>query len=60
MATYKTYQASEYLWNLLEYNSSRDPHLKFQNGGNGAWKLRQGFSMKTPIVDTPFEVKHLK
>ena len=60
LATYKTYQASEYLWNLLEYNSSRHPHLKYQNGGNGAWQLRQGFSMKIPIVDTPFEVKHLK
>ena len=36
LATYKTYQASEYLRNLLEYNSLRDPHLKFQNGGNGA------------------------
>ena len=34
--------------------------MKFQNGGNGALKLRQGFSMKTPIVDTLFEVKHLK
>ena len=45
---------------ILEYNSSPDPHLKFQNGGNGARQLRQGFSMKTPIMDTSFEVKHLK
>ena len=60
MATYKTYQAIEYLGNLLEYSSSRDPHLKFQNGGNGARRLKQGFSMKMPIMDTPFEVKHLK
>ena len=56
MATYKTYQAIEYLGNLLEYNSSRDPQLKFQKGGNGAQQLKQGFSMKMPIMDTPFEV----
>ena len=54
------HQASEYLCNLLEYNSSRDPHLKFQNGGNGTQQLRQGFSKKTPITDTPFKVKLLK
>ena len=52
LITYKT--------NLLEYNSSQDKHLKFQNGGHGAWQLRQGFLMITPITDTPFEVKHLK
>ena len=60
VATYKTYQAIEYLGNLLEYNSSRDPNLKFQNEGNGARQLRQGFSMKMPIMDNPIEVKHLK
>ena len=35
-------------------------YLKFQNGGSGAWQLRQGFSMKTPIMDTPFGLMHLK
>ena len=34
--------------------------MKFQNGGNGTQQLRQGLSMKVPIMDTPFEVKHLK
>ena len=56
MATYKAYQASEYSWNLLEYNSSRDPCLKFQNEGSGAQQLRQGFLMKAPIMDTLFRV----
>ena len=56
LATYKAHQAIEYLRNLLEYNSSQDPRLKFQNGGSGAWQLRQGFSMKAPIMDTPFRV----
>ena len=55
MATYETYQANEYLW---EYNSSRDPYMKFQNGGSGAWQLRQDFSIKIPIMNTPFKLTH--
>ena len=60
MATYKTFGAIEYLRNLLEYDSSLDVYLKFQNGGSGAWQLRQGFSMKTPIIDTPFGLMYLE
>ena len=30
LETYKAYQAIEYLWNLLEYNSSWDPLLEFK------------------------------
>ena len=44
---------------LLEYNSSRDAYLKFQNGGSGARQLRQGFVMKRPIMDSTFEL-HLE
>ena len=58
------YQVIEYLRNLLEYNDSQDAYLKFQMeavvGGYGAWQLRQGFLMKTPIMDTPFELQHLE
>ena len=60
MATYETDQAIEYLWNLLEYNSSREVYLKFQNGGSGTGQLSQEFLIKTPIMDTPFELKNLE
>ena len=36
LATYKTYQAIEYLQKLLEYTSSCDAYLKYQNGGIGS------------------------
>ena len=52
----KTDRAIEYLRNLLEYDSSRDMYLKFQNGGSCAQQLSQGFSMKTPIMDIPFRL----
>ena len=32
--------------------------FEFQNGGSGAWQLRQGFSMKIPIMDTPAFARH--
>ena len=35
-------------------------YLKLQNGGSGACQLRQGFSIKTPIMDTLFELQHLE
>ena len=60
LATYETDQAIEYLWNLLEYNSSREVYLKFQNGGSGVWQLSQEFLIKTPIMDTLFELKNLE
>ena len=55
LVSYKTYQAIKYMGNSLEYNSSRVPYLKFQNGGSGTCQLRRGFSMKTPIIYTPFK-----
>ena len=30
--------------------------MKFRNGGNGVRQLRQDFSIKTSIMDTPLEV----
>ena len=45
---------------FIRINSSRDAYLKFQNGGSGTWQLRQGFLIKIPIMDTPFELQHLR
>ena len=37
--TYEIFHAIECLRNLLEYASSQDTHLNFQNGGNASqWK----------------------
>ena len=45
---------------LLEYNSSRDAYLKFQNGDSGAQQLKQGFLIKAHIMDTLFKLQHLE
>ena len=44
----ETDKVIDYLQNLLEYDSSRDAYLKFQNGGNGACSCEAGLLDEKP------------
>ena len=48
LSTYETDKVIDYLQNLLEYDSSRDAYLKFQNGGNGACSCEAGLLDEKP------------
>ena len=48
------------LQNSLEYYSSRDAYLKFQNGGHGARSCEARLIGEKAIMSTLFELQHLQ
>ena len=48
------------LQNSLEYDSSRDAYLKFQNEGNGAHSCEARLIGEKAILSTLFELQHLQ